>query len=62
MHCWKGRKLGRIRNWVSSKYDNVKNQAPVDTNIVTHVLLSLCMLLILSEVTIIPTYDSDVLD
>lgn len=61
MHCWKGRKLGRIRNWVSSKYDNVKNQAPVDTNIVTHVLLSLCMLLILSEVTIIPTYDSDVL-
>ena len=60
MHCWKGRKLGRIRNWVSSKYDNVKNQAPVDTNI-THVLLSLCMLLILSEVTIIPTYDSDVL-
>ena len=27
----------------------------------TYVLLSLCMLLILSEVTIIPTYDSDVL-
>ena len=28
---------------------------------ITYVLLSLCMLLLLSEVTIIPTYDSDVL-
>ena len=58
MHCWKGRKLGRTRNWVSLKYDNVKNYASVD---IAYVLLSLCMFLILSEVTIIPTYDSDVL-
>ena len=56
MHCWKGRKLGRTRNWVSLKYDNVKNYASI-----AYVLLSLCMFLILSEVTIIPTYDSDVL-
>ena len=57
MHCQKGRKLGRTRNWVSLKYDNLKNYAPA----IVYVLLSLCMFLILSEVTIIPTYDSDVL-